>query len=65
MSWGDTLLEFALPFDVVTANTYFKKIEDHLVTYKSGINKSQVNFICLQNMTDLLVKTVRLFIEGV
>lgn len=65
MIWGDTLLEFSLPFDIVIANAYFKKTEDHLVMYKSGINKSQLNFLCLQNMTDLLVKTVRLFIEGV
>ena len=47
MIWGDTLLEFSLPFDIVIANAYFKKTEDHLVMYKSGINKSQLNFLCL------------------
>ena len=36
---GDTILNFALAFDIVIANTCFKKKEEHLITYKSGTSK--------------------------
>ena len=30
----DTILEFALAFDLVIANNYSKKSEGHLITYR-------------------------------
>lgn len=32
----DTVQKFALAFDIVIANTYFKMSNWHLITYKSG-----------------------------
>ena len=40
---GDTILDFALAFDIVIANTCFKKREEHLITYKKGTSKSQID----------------------
>jgi len=42
---GDTILDFALAFDLVIAITALKR-EDHLITYKSGIGRSQIDFFC-------------------
>ena len=36
----DTTLDFALAFDLVTANICIKKREEHLITYKSRTSKS-------------------------
>ena len=40
----DTILDFALAFDLVIANTCFKKREGHLITYKSGTSRSRKTF---------------------
>ena len=45
---GDTILEFALAFDLVVTNTYFKKREDYLITYKSGTNRSKIDYFLLK-----------------
>ena len=45
---GDTILDFALAFDLLTANNNFKKREEHLITYKSGTSGSQINIFLLR-----------------
>ena len=45
---GDTILDFALAFDLVIANTCFKKIEEHLITYNSGTSRSQIDFFLIK-----------------
>ena len=42
--YGDNILKFAIAFDLLIAKTYFRRKEKHLITYKSGINKSQIGF---------------------
>ena len=40
----ETILEFVMTYDLAIANTYFKKREEHLTTFKSGLNRSQIDF---------------------
>lgn len=37
---GKTIIEFAMAYDLIIANTYFKKRDENLVTFKSGLNRS-------------------------
>ena len=34
------ILDFAVAYDLIIANTYFKKRDEHLITFKSRSNKS-------------------------
>lgn len=40
---ANNILDFALAFNLVLANIYFMKRYDHLITYKSGNNRSQID----------------------
>ncbi|XP_055388369.1 uncharacterized protein LOC129616888 [Condylostylus longicornis] len=42
---GRDILELASAFNLAILNTYFKKKDEHLVTYKSGSNCSQIDYI--------------------
>jgi hypothetical protein len=41
---GTDILNFALTYDLTIANTWFKKRNSHLVTFRSGLNASQIDF---------------------
>ena len=41
---GDIILDFASAFELVIANTCFKKRAEHLITYKSGTSRSWIDF---------------------
>ncbi|XP_075091615.1 uncharacterized protein LOC142171810 [Nicotiana tabacum] len=46
---GDTsLLDFAKAFDLVLANAYLKKREDHLVTFRSKVARTQIDYLLLR-----------------
>ncbi|XP_070055686.1 uncharacterized protein [Nicotiana tomentosiformis] len=45
---GTSLLEFAKVFDLVLANTGFKKREEHLVTFQSRVAKTHINYLLLR-----------------
>ena len=38
------ILDFAVAYDLIIANTYFKKRDEHLITFKSGSNKNHIDF---------------------
>ena len=38
------ILDFAVAYDLIIANTYFKKRYEHLITFKTRSNKSQIDF---------------------
>jgi len=40
---GVSVLEFAVAYDLLVVNSLFKK-EDHLVTFKSGSRKTQIDY---------------------
>jgi hypothetical protein len=41
---GESILDFTMAYDFVLVNTCFKKRTEHLITYKSGTHKSQIDF---------------------
>ena len=44
-SKGERILEFAFANDLLVGNTWFKKKQEHLVTYQSGVAATQIDFI--------------------
>ena len=42
---GEDILSFALAYDLLIANTLFRKRESHLVTFSSGQHSSQIDFV--------------------
>jgi hypothetical protein len=42
---GDRILNFALAYDLIVANTLFRKRVSHLVTFSSGQHCNQIDFI--------------------
>ena len=40
---GEKVLDYAASYGLAIMNTYFKKREEHYITYKSGGNRSQVD----------------------
>jgi hypothetical protein len=42
---GDSILNFVLAYDLIVANTLFRKRVSHLVTFSSGQHCSQIDFI--------------------
>lgn len=42
---GEGILEFILAYNLVVANTFFKRRDSCLVTYKSEGNHDQIEFI--------------------
>jgi hypothetical protein len=42
---GEDVLNFALAYNLLMANTLFRKRESHLVTFQSGQHSSQIDFI--------------------
>ena len=41
---GQSIIDFCMAYDLKIVNTCFKKREEHLITYKSGANRSQIDF---------------------
>lgn len=52
---GVTILEFAAAQNLAIANTFFKKKDEHLITYKSGSSKTQIDYILIdkQNLRQI------------
>ena len=42
---GEEVLDFAIAFDLMIANTFFRKRQSHLVTFSSGQYSSQIDFV--------------------
>src|SRR6266542_4318300 len=42
---GEGVLNFALAYDLLIANTLFRKQQSHLVTFSSGQHSSQIDFV--------------------
>ena len=41
---GQTIIDFSMTYDVRIMNTCFQKREEHLIAYKSGHSRSQMDF---------------------
>ena len=49
---------YALAFDLLLGNTYFKKRDSHLITYKSGNAATQIDYILFPTAMRKLVTDV-------
>ena len=45
---GERVLEWAESLDMAIANTFFEKKDEHLITYKSGNNATQIDYILVR-----------------
>ena len=52
---GERLLEIAEATDITVVNTWFKKRQSHLITYKSGQNETQIDYILVRKEDKRLV----------
>ena len=52
---GDNILEFTQAYDLALGNSFFKKREEHYVTYMSGTNRTVIDYILVrrQDLRDL------------
>ncbi|KAF3674741.1 Splicing factor U2af large subunit A [Capsicum annuum] len=53
---GSTLLDFARSFGLVEVNSSFSKKDDHLITFRSAIVKTQIDFLLLRKWDRVLCK---------
>ena len=56
---GMDILDFATATSMSICNTYFKKPDNHLITYESGGRKTQIDFILTRNKERNVVKNVK------
>jgi hypothetical protein len=42
---GEDILNFAIAYDLMVANTFFRKKKSHLIIFSSGQHSSQINFV--------------------
>ena len=40
----NSILDFAVSYDMIIANIWFRKLDSHLITYRSGGNANQIDF---------------------
>ena len=49
----ESILDFALASVLVVANTMYKKKDEHLITFKSGVVKSQIDYVLVRKVDRL------------
>jgi hypothetical protein len=42
---GEDILNFAIGYDLMVANAFFRKKKSHLITFSSGQHSSQIDFV--------------------
>jgi hypothetical protein len=42
---GEDILNFVIAYDLMVANTFFRKKNSHLITFNSGQHSSQIDFV--------------------
>ncbi|XP_058216771.1 uncharacterized protein LOC131327642 [Rhododendron vialii] len=53
---GRRILDFAVAFDLIVGNTLYRKREEHLITFESGPNKSQIDYFLARGADRLTCK---------
>lgn len=56
---GTSILKFALKYNLCISNAYFEKKEEHLFTFESEGNKSQIDFFILKKNDRLFCKNYK------
>ena len=49
-------MELSVAYDLMVTNTFFRKREEHLVTYKSDSSRTQINFFVTRKRDRLACK---------
>ena len=49
-------MEFAIAFDLVITNTFYIKEDEHLITFTSGANRSQIDYFLVRSTNCILCK---------
>ena len=47
-SGGVSILDFAVAYKISIVNSYFRKREEHLITFKSGSTKTQIDYFLIR-----------------
>ncbi|PKA59552.1 hypothetical protein AXF42_Ash018019 [Apostasia shenzhenica] len=45
---GKTILKFSSAYDLVITNTLFKKRDEHVITYKNGTSRTQIDYFLIR-----------------
>ena len=53
---GEAILDFAVAYNLIIANTFFRKRDEQLITFKSGPNMSQIDFFIMKRIYGLTCK---------
>ena len=56
---GERILEFCLALDLVVCNTMFKKPDNKLITFSSGGNQTQIDYILVRPSDKKMVRDVK------
>lgn len=56
---GQSILDFSFAYDFKIVNTCLKKRDKHLITYKNGALRLQINFLLVRNMNRTLYKNCK------
>ena len=59
---GERILEFAFANDFLVGNTWFKRKQEHLDTYQSGVAATQIDFILYRRSFRKQVSNVKVII---
>lgn len=54
----DSLLQFALSLNLAMVNTWFQKMDEHLIIYKSGNHRAHIDYHLIRSSKLTCVKTV-------
>ncbi|XP_055822713.1 uncharacterized protein LOC129891389 [Solanum dulcamara] len=58
---GASLLDFARAFELVVANSCFLKRENHLITFRSTVAKTQIDYLLSGRVIEAFVEIARSF----
>ena len=56
---GECIFQFGVAHDLVIANTHFHKKDNHLITYHSGGNSSQIDYILVRKSDFKQVRNIK------
>ena len=56
---GGRLLDLTVTFDLAVAHTFFCKREEYKITYKSGVNKTQIDLMMYRRSKFIEIKNCK------
>ncbi|XP_050524774.1 craniofacial development protein 2-like [Daktulosphaira vitifoliae] len=59
---GERILDFAVSYDLAVVSTYFRKREEHYIIYKSGNNRSQIDYLMWKSESVKRVKNCKVIL---